>query len=70
MTIRWTELMVTTLRAMRERGESLDECASAIFVSEPSAMRKARELGLAGRMNRGPLRGTLIAMKRPNSQGD
>jgi hypothetical protein len=51
--ITWEEPMITALYALRARGEPLLICAEEIGVSYPTAVYKARELGLAGRLNKG-----------------
>lgn len=54
--IDWTPEMIAALRSMRGQGMSLYKCAERIGVAYPTAVYKARELGLAGRMRRpGPL---------------
>lgn len=45
--------MVTALRRLRGQGVPLYECAESIGVAYPTVVYKARELGLADRMNRG-----------------
>lgn len=52
-TVQWTENMLETLRDMRERGAPLYTCAEKIGVGYSTAVFKARELGIAGRMNAG-----------------
>jgi hypothetical protein len=51
--LRWTDDMIATLRTMRAEGEALYWCAIRIGVAYPTCVYKARELGLADRMNRG-----------------
>lgn len=49
----WTDEMLETLRDMRSRGAPLFICAERIGVAYSTAVLKARELGIAGRMNVG-----------------
>jgi hypothetical protein len=51
--IDWTDDMLAALRAMRAAGNPLLICAERIGVAYPTAVYKARELGLAKRMNQG-----------------
>jgi hypothetical protein len=54
----WDDDMLETLRTMRAAGKSVLTCAERIGVSYPVALRKARELGIAERMNRSRRSGT------------
>lgn len=60
----WTREMVQTLRTLRARGVPLVLCAEQIGVGYGSAVYKARELGLSGRMNRGRISGAKL-VNRP-----
>jgi hypothetical protein len=52
----WTPEMVATLRSMRAQGWRLALCAERVGVSIPTAVLKAHELGIAGRLRKpGPL---------------
>lgn len=53
MTVHWTDEMVQALRKLRAEGEPLLLCAERVGVSYVTAVYKARELGIARRMNRG-----------------
>jgi len=61
MTVFWTDDMIRQLRRLRARRMPLLLCAEVIGVCYPLAVRKARELGLAGRMNRGRIPGMQLA---------
>jgi hypothetical protein len=61
MGVTWTEDMVSTLRTMRSRGTPLFLCAERVGVAYRTAVFKARELGIAHRMNRGRATGESIA---------
>lgn len=62
MTI-WDDEMLVTLDSMRGEGQPLIICAERIGVRYEEAVLKARELGLAGRMNRGNIPGVLAIAK-------
>lgn len=49
--------MIQALRSLRLLGEPLFLCSEAIGVSYPVAVHKARELGLANRLNCGRMSG-------------
>jgi hypothetical protein len=49
----WTADMVAELRKLRARGVPLYRCAERIGVGYSTAVYKARELGIAQRLNRG-----------------
>jgi hypothetical protein len=52
----WTPEMIAALRSMRGQGMPLLRCAESIGIAYPTAVLKARELGLAGRLRKpGPL---------------
>lgn len=51
--VRWTDDMIAELRSRRSDGVSLYMCAERIGVGYATCVYKARELGLADRMNRG-----------------
>jgi hypothetical protein len=53
----WTPEMLAALRNLRARGTPLFLCAERIGVGYSTAVYKARELGLAGRMNWGRVPG-------------
>lgn len=53
----WDCDMIASLRTQRAAGVPLYVCAERIGVGYPEAVYKARELGLAQRMNRGRTRG-------------
>lgn len=55
--LRWTPEMVEALREMRGRKVPLYLCAERIGVGYPASVYKARELGIANRMNRGRIPG-------------
>jgi hypothetical protein len=55
----WTTPMIDALYSLRRAGHPLDECADKIGVCYYHAMLKARELNLAGRMNRGNIAGVI-----------
>ena len=58
--IEWTDAMLAELHRLRGLGVPLFECAERIGVSYPVAVYKARELGIAGRLNRGRAQGRAI----------
>ena len=62
----WTEDMVATLQAARAAGVPLYRCAEAIGVAYSTAVYKARELGIAGRLNVGRLTGEQALDHRTN----
>lgn len=57
MSMVWTDAMVSELRALRSRRVPLYLCAERIGVCYQVCVYKARELGIANRMNRGRKRG-------------
>jgi hypothetical protein len=62
--VHWDEGMLATLRAMRSQGHTLYVCAERIGVCYPHTVYKARELGIANRMNRGQRPGLKIRAGR------
>ena len=54
--IHWTDEMLHELRSLRAQGASLEVCAKRVGVALGTVFRKARELGIAGRMHSGPHR--------------
>jgi hypothetical protein len=58
--IAWSGDMIAKLVSMRGAGRPLDECAHAIGVCYSVTRRKAAELGLNGRLNRGRVRGSHV----------
>jgi len=61
MTVRWTPEMVAALHRLRAEGVPLYYCAERIGVGYPTVVYKARELGLAKRLNHGRKRGEAAA---------
>jgi hypothetical protein len=61
MTVMWTPDMLAKLRELRARAVPLYRCAEQIGVGYPTAVYKARELGLAKRLNRGRVAGEAVA---------
>ena len=63
--VEWTDAMLAELHRLRGLGVPLYECAERIGVSYPVAVYKARELGIAGRLNQGraPGRVAVIAAR-------
>jgi hypothetical protein len=61
MTVMWTPDMLAKLRELRERAVPLYRCAEQIGVAYPTAVYKARELGIAKRLNRGRVAGEAVA---------
>jgi hypothetical protein len=55
--IQWTDEMVAALRSMRATGTALYLCAERIGVTYATCVYKARDLGVANRMNSGRLTG-------------
>jgi len=51
--LKWTDEMLATLHRLRASGEPMFRCAIELGVSEAAVFRKCRELGIAGRRNRG-----------------
>ena len=51
--VHWTEDMLATLVSMRARHIPLQACAERVGVAYMVANKKARELGIAQRFNRG-----------------
>jgi len=60
----WTDEMIAALRDLRQRGATLYECAERIGVCYAHTIYKARELGLAQRLNRGNVRGAAVLARR------
>jgi hypothetical protein len=63
MTVLWTPDMLAKLRELRERAIPLYHCAEQIGVAYPTAVYKARELGIAQRFNRGRVAGAKAVAK-------
>lgn len=65
--VSWTPIMLATLRTMRGERQPIEACADKIGVSERVAGRKARELGLNQRHNKGRRPGwaTTASTKEP-----
>jgi len=55
----WTDDMLAALHTLRGQGIPLYVCAEKIGVGYATAVYKARELGLADRLNRGRVPGTV-----------
>ena len=60
----WTPGMVDALHNLRSRNVALRECAHVIGVDHEVATRKARELGIADRRNRGRTRGEYLIERK------
>jgi hypothetical protein len=58
--IEWPEAWLASLRQLRDEGHSMVYCAYEIGVCYETLVLKARELGLAGRRNRGRTPGTAV----------
>jgi hypothetical protein len=56
--------MIAALRDLRERGVTLYLCAERIGVCYAHTVYKARELGLAHRLNRGNVPGRVALARR------
>jgi hypothetical protein len=50
--LEWTPEMIAALKALRAEGLSLYRCAERIGVAYPTCVFKARELGIAKRIDR------------------
>lgn len=55
--------MLAMLQEMRARGTRLEDCAERIGVCYASAVYKARELGIANRLNRGRMPGVRAVLE-------
>jgi hypothetical protein len=55
--------MIASLKTMRAEGVSLLLCAEQLGVSYDTAVRKARELGIANSMSRGRTPGTAMVQR-------
>jgi hypothetical protein len=55
--IDWTPDMLAALQELRAAGHPILLCAERIGVDYKTAVRKCRQLGLAGRLNYGPISG-------------
>ena len=64
MSVTWTPDMLAKLRELRERAVPLYRCAEQIGVAYKTAVYKARELGLAQRLNRGRVTGVQVTTAR------
>jgi hypothetical protein len=60
----WTPDMLAKLRELRERAVPLYRCAERIGVGYSTAVYKARELGIARRLNRGRVAGEAVGRMR------
>ena len=60
----WTREMVEALKGFRAAGMSLKDCAERLGVGYPTAVYKARELGLAKPMNRGRYSGQEVVARQ------
>jgi len=60
----WTDEMTTALRNLRQSGLPLYECAERIGVSYKLTVYKARELGIAHRLNHGNVPGSVALTQR------
>lgn len=60
----WTNEMTAALLKLRRGGTSLYECSEIIGVCYQVAVFKARELGVAARMNKGRMPGQAMARER------
>jgi hypothetical protein len=59
----WTPDMLAKLRELRERAVPLYHCAERIGVGYSTAVYKARELGIAQRLNRGRVAGAKAVLR-------
>lgn len=62
----WSEPLTKTLRDMRDKGDNLDIIAERIGVDRAVVHRRARELGIAGRLNHGRKTGRQVMEERRN----
>jgi hypothetical protein len=62
----WTDDMLAELKRLRQLNHPLYFCAERIGVAYPTALYKARELGIADRRNYGRVPGTLRRSMRLN----
>jgi len=62
--IMWSPQLVDTLTRLRSEGLSLEACADHLGIDARVVHRKARELGINGRMNRGYIRGSIVVRQR------
>jgi hypothetical protein len=58
--IRWDDDMIALLRLRRSEGVPIYLCAEQVGVSYTPAVLKCRELGIAGRFNRGRTPGETV----------
>jgi hypothetical protein len=63
VTIRWTPDMLAKLCELRKQAVPLYRCAEQIGVGYPTAVYKARELGIAQRFNRGRIAGAIVTRR-------
>jgi hypothetical protein len=63
VTVLWTPDMLAKLRELRKHAVPLYRCAEQIGVGYPTAVYKARELGIAQRLNRGRVTGAKAVTK-------
>lgn len=61
----WDEVMLASFRQLRKEGQPLYLCAEKIGVSYQTMVYKARELNLAGRLNRGRITGPDNIARQP-----
>jgi hypothetical protein len=59
----WTPEMIAALKAERRKGTPLLLCSEKIGVAYVQTVEKARELGIAGRLNRGPVPGAKVVRR-------
>lgn len=62
--VEWDADMLATLRGMRAKGRPLYDCSLAVGVGYATCVMKARELGIAQRMNRGTIPGPTAVRER------
>jgi len=58
--VHWSDDMIAALKELRATGVSYMDCADKIGVCHTTVGRKCRQLNLNQKMNKGPLRGTVI----------
>jgi hypothetical protein len=58
--IEWTADMIAAFLRLRRAGHNMQICADVIGVDCRTANKKARELGIAQRMNRGYIPGHVV----------
>jgi hypothetical protein len=63
LTVIWSDRMLAKLQQLRDAAEPLLICAEEIGVSYETAVHKARELGLADRLNRGRRPGRRVLLE-------